>query len=67
MARAVDDHFLYRYRELLDAEEQAFDELEHASEDGDREHYDAEWDLWVKAVEAKVAFLAAQGVIKPQG
>ena len=54
MARAVDDHFLYRYRELLDAEEQAFDELEHASEDGDRATYDEEFELWIKAVEAKV-------------
>lgn len=64
MARVVDDHFLYRYRELLDAEEQAFDELEHASEDGDREHYDAEWELWVKALRAKVTFLTAQGVLE---
>ena len=33
---AVDDHFFRRYRALLDAEDCAFDELEHAYEDGDR-------------------------------
>ena len=32
----VDDHFFRRYRALLDAEDCAFDELEHAYEDGDR-------------------------------
>ena len=30
---AVDDHFFLRYRSLLDAEDAAFDELEHAYED----------------------------------
>src|SRR5262245_52530399 len=42
----VDDHFFRRYRELLDAEDSAFDELEHAYEDGDRVHFEhdlAEW------------------------
>ena len=33
---SVDDHFFRRYRTLLDAEDAAFDELEHAYEDGDR-------------------------------
>ena len=32
----VDEGFLQRYRQLLDAEDTAFDELEHAYEDGDR-------------------------------
>ena len=36
----VDDHFFRRYRELLDAEDAAFDELEHAYEDGDRAHFE---------------------------
>ncbi len=44
----VDEGFLRRYRELLDAEDAAFDELEHAIEDGDRAHFEADLD----AVEA---------------
>ena len=36
----MDDHFLARYRALLDAEDEAFDELEHAYEDGDRSHFE---------------------------
>jgi hypothetical protein len=32
----IDEGFFRRYRELLDAEDAAFDELEHAYEDGDR-------------------------------
>ena len=34
----IDEGFLRRYRELLDAEDAAFDELEHAYEEGDRAH-----------------------------
>ena len=40
LAEVIDDHVLARYRELLDAEDAAFDELEHAYEDGDREHFE---------------------------
>ena len=36
----VDEGFLRRYRELLDQEAAAFDELEHSYEDGDRAHYE---------------------------
>ena len=43
LAEVIDDHFLIRYRALLDAEDEAFDELEHAFEDGDRAHFDATW------------------------
>ena len=32
----LDEGFFRRYRELLDAEDAAFDELEHAYEEGDR-------------------------------
>ena len=42
----VDEGFLRRYRELLDAEDAAFDELEHAVEDGDRAHYEIDLDAW---------------------
>ena len=39
LEEVVDEHFLNRYRALLDAEDAAFDELEHASEDGDRQQF----------------------------
>jgi len=42
----IDDHFLLRYRELLDAEDGAFDELEHACEEGNRPQFDQEMALW---------------------
>ena len=59
---AVDDHFFRRYRSLLDAEDAAFDELEHAYEDGDRESY--EFDLAVRhtAIERRSTFLATHGL-----
>ena len=42
----VDDHFFRRYRELLDEEDNAFDELEHAYEDGDRAHFELDLAAW---------------------
>ncbi len=36
VAEVVDEGFLRRYQELLDAEDAAFDELEHPSGEGDR-------------------------------
>ena len=42
VSQPIDDHFLLKYRELLDAEDMAFDELEHAYEDGDRAHYESD-------------------------
>ena len=42
----VDDHFFRRYRALLDAEDCAFDELEHAYEDGDRSAFDIDLAAW---------------------
>ena len=36
LEEVVNEHFLARYRAMLDAEDAAFDELEHAFEDGDR-------------------------------
>ena len=58
----VDEHFLNRYRALLDAEDAAFDELEHAYEDGDREHFLADLAEWEHSVERRHAFLARRGV-----
>jgi hypothetical protein len=62
----IDDHFLLKYRELLDAEDTAFDELEHACEDGDRPHFDQEMAVWQDALARKVTFLSSAGFSVPQ-
>ena len=53
----IDDGFVNRYRELLDAEAEAFDELEHAVEEGDRAHYDLDFATWTETVARRIAFL----------
>ena len=53
----IDDGFLNRYRELLDAESAAFDELEHSVEEGDREHYELDFGTWREIVARRIAFL----------
>jgi len=53
----IDEGFFRRYRELLDAEDAAFDELEHAYEEGERERFDLEMRAWRDVVEKRVAFL----------
>lgn len=58
MDQAVDDGFLKRYRALLDAEEAAFDALEHATEDGDRVNYEHDLEIWRGLAERRAAFLA---------
>lgn len=58
----VDDGFLRRYRELLDAEDAAFDELEHAVEEGDREHYELDFAAWRETVAKRLAFLDRHGL-----
>ncbi len=60
-ARGVDDHFFRRYRELLDAEDKAFDELEHAYEDGDRAHFEVDLAAWRTALETRT-FLERHGL-----
>jgi len=60
---SVDEHFLSRYRALLDAEDAAFDELEHAYEDGDREEFLADLAAWERSVERRQAFLARSGLL----
>jgi hypothetical protein len=62
LAEVIDDHFLRRYRELLDAEDAAFDELEHAYEEGDRRHFEADVASWRAAIERKLAYLRRLGV-----
>ena len=61
MPKPIDDHFLFRYRELLDAEDSAFDELEHAAEDGDHARFDAQKAAWSAALQAKLTWLARCG------
>ena len=63
----VNEHFLSRYRALLDAEDAAFDELEHAYEDGDRAHFLADLAVWEQTVDRRQAFLARCGVALPVG
>ena len=58
---AVDDHFFRRYRSLLDAEDAAFDELEHAYEDGDRASYESDLAVWHLCIERRASFLASLG------
>ena len=62
LGEVVDEHFLLRYRELLDAEDEAFDELEHAFEDGDREHFEVDLAAWRAAIERKLDYLQRIGV-----
>ncbi len=65
LSDVIDDQFLARYRALLDAEDAAFDELEHAFEDGDRAHFDNDLTEWRAAVERKLCYLHRIGVVQP--
>ena len=58
----LDDQALRRYRELLDAEDAAFDELEHACEEGDRAHFDLDYAAWRSALVRKLTFLNKVGI-----
>jgi hypothetical protein len=53
----IDEGFFRRYRALLDAEDAAFDELEHSYEDGERARFDIDLAVWRASVERRVAFL----------
>ena len=58
----VDEHMLLHYRELLDREDKAFDELEHAYEDGDRDHFEADYAAWIQAITKRLAYLRRLGI-----
>jgi hypothetical protein len=58
----VDDHFFRRYRALLDAEDAAFDELEHAYEDGDRATFEIDLEAWHAAIKRRASFLELHGL-----
>ena len=62
LEEVVNEHFLARYRALLDAEDCAFDELEHAFEDGDRDHFSLDLDAWQLAVARRLSYLERSGV-----
>jgi hypothetical protein len=61
-AATIDEGFLRRYRELLDAEDTAFDELEHAYEDGERARFEQDLDRWQGSVERRYTFLERHGL-----
>jgi hypothetical protein len=58
----IDDHTLQHYRELLDEEDAAFDELTHAYEDGDRDHFEADYSQWTRAAARRLAYLKRMGI-----
>jgi hypothetical protein len=63
----IDDHLLQHYRVLLDLEDAAFDELEHAYEDGDRDHFEKDLSAWRDAASRRLAYLQKMGVVDPVG
>jgi hypothetical protein len=65
LAEVIDDQFLAKYRLLLDAEDAAFDELEHAYEEGDRAHFDSDLHAWHDAIERKLVYLKRVGIDLP--
>jgi len=65
LAEVIDDHFLSRYRALLDAEDEAFDELEHAFEEGDRAHFEEDLVAWRSAIQRKLDYLHRKGMVRP--
>jgi hypothetical protein len=67
LAEVIDDQFLAKYRGLLDAEDAAFDELEHACEDGDRAVFETDLQVWREAVERKLCYLHRLGLVLPPG
>jgi hypothetical protein len=58
-----DESFFRKYREILDAEDAAFDELEHAYEDGDRAHWADDLAAWQAIVGRRQAFLDKLGLV----
>lgn len=67
LAEVIDEHFLKRYRALLDDEDAAFDALEHAYEEGDRAHFELDLTAWESAIQRKLSYLQRLGVTIPEG
>ncbi|MET0894828.1 MAG: hypothetical protein ABWY77_02405 [Acidimicrobiia bacterium] len=55
--QVIGEGFFRRYRELLDAEDAAFDDLEHAYEEGERARFDLDLAAWHTSRERRAAFL----------
>jgi hypothetical protein len=64
LTAVIDDHVLQQYRALMDLEDAAFDELEHAYEDGDRGHFEADLTAWQVAAARRLAYLRRIGVVE---
>jgi len=62
-AGMIDEGFFRKYREMMDAEDAAFDDLEHAYEDGDRTRYEQDLGAWRTQVEKRTAFLGRHGLM----
>lgn len=60
-AGVIDDHILEHYRGLLDAEDSAFNDVEHAYEEGNREKFERDLKLWRSCIEAKMRYLEQCG------
>lgn len=58
----IDDRVLTRYRELLDAEDSAFNEVEHAFEEGDRSNFESDPTIWRCAISARIDYLERCGL-----
>ena len=65
MLQPIDDHFLLKYRQLLDAEDAAFDELEHACEEGNRSEFDEDLTVWQSTLAKRITFLKQAGMELP--
>ena len=63
----LDEGFFRRYRELLDAEDAAFDELEHAYEEGDRALFEQDLSNWRSTVERRRLFLERHHLVDVVG
>ena len=59
----IDEGFFRRYRDLLDAEDAAFDELEHAYEDGNRAKFETDLATWRATAEKRIMFLERHRVV----
>lgn len=59
---SIDEGFFRKYRALLDAEDAAFDDLEHAFEEGERARFDQDLTAWHASLERRAAFLERHGV-----
>jgi hypothetical protein len=59
----IDEGFFRRYRDLLDAEDAVFDELEHAYEEGDATTFKEHLTAWRTVMERRVAYLERRGLM----